>query len=239
MYDYISYKSSYDDYSSYGGYDYYSNPHAAKSTNSSDLSGVFAAILGIGFLAWLIIIAATVLTIIGMWKAFKKSGHDGWEALIGGHNVFVRFQDSGIKSYWFFLLLVPIANLIIPFWLNIEYAKSFGKSAGFGVGLTLLPCVFFPILGLGNAQYIGPAYSDGNNNNNNYNSQYNNNNYNSQYNNMNNNMNNNTNNNTNYNQNNNNNSFSTQQNDNVQSNNNNMNDTNLNNDNTDNNNNNL
>jgi hypothetical protein len=36
-------------------------------------------------------------------------------------------------------------------------SKSFGKSEGFTVGLILLPIVFYPILGFGDAKYQGPA----------------------------------------------------------------------------------
>lgn len=171
MYDYISYgMSDYDDYDTYSSYDYNSNPYYSKSNKNTDLnSSLVTAILGMGLVAWLITIALIVLTFVGVWKAFSKAGHAGWESLIGGHDEFVRFQDAGIKGYWIFLLFVPIANIIIPFWLNIEYAKAFGKSAGFGIGLTLLPFIFFPILGLGNAQYVGPAYNENTNSYNQYN----------------------------------------------------------------------
>jgi hypothetical protein len=40
-------------------------------------------------------------------------------------------------------------------------AKSFGKGVGFGIGLLLLPIIFFPILGFGSAQYQGPSASPG------------------------------------------------------------------------------
>jgi len=36
-------------------------------------------------------------------------------------------------------------------------SKSFGKGAGFTVGLVLLGFIFVPILGFGRAQYIGPG----------------------------------------------------------------------------------
>jgi hypothetical protein len=39
----------------------------------------------------------------------------------------------------------------------VDLAKSFGKSGGFVFGLILLPYVFFPILGFGKAEYVGPA----------------------------------------------------------------------------------
>ena len=35
-------------------------------------------------------------------------------------------------------------------------SKSFGKEEGFTVGLVLLGIVFFPILGFGDAKYLGP-----------------------------------------------------------------------------------
>jgi hypothetical protein len=36
-------------------------------------------------------------------------------------------------------------------------SKSFGKEAGFTVGLILLGFVFYPILAFGDAEYQGPA----------------------------------------------------------------------------------
>lgn len=140
------------DYSSYSNYGY----HPEYASNDG-LSALFGFLVGLNFVTWLIIITLSVLTIIGMWKAFSKAGHGGWESLINVHNIVVMFQDAGIKTYWFFLMCLPVAHLIINFWLNIEYAKAFGKSIGFGIGLTLFPFIFFPILGLGSASYVGPA----------------------------------------------------------------------------------
>jgi hypothetical protein len=36
-------------------------------------------------------------------------------------------------------------------------SKSFGQSEGFTIGLILLPFIFYPMLGFGNYQYVGPA----------------------------------------------------------------------------------
>jgi Family of unknown function (DUF5684) len=54
-------------------------------------------------------------------------------------------------------MLIPFVNFIILIILFIDLAKSFGKGAGFGIGLILLPIIFFPILGFGSATYQGPA----------------------------------------------------------------------------------
>jgi hypothetical protein len=35
-------------------------------------------------------------------------------------------------------------------------ATSFGKDTGFGIGLIFLGFIFYPILGFGDAKYIGP-----------------------------------------------------------------------------------
>ena len=52
-------------------------------------------------------------------------------------------------------MLIPLVNFIILIILDIDVAKNFGKGAGFGIGLLLLPFIFFPILGFGSAQYQG------------------------------------------------------------------------------------
>jgi hypothetical protein len=54
-------------------------------------------------------------------------------------------------------MLIPFVNFIICIILCIDLAKSFGKGAGFGIGLLLLGVIFFPILGFGSAQYQGPS----------------------------------------------------------------------------------
>jgi len=39
----------------------------------------------------------------------------------------------------------------------MEVATAFGKGAGFGLGLVFLGFIFYPILGFGDAQYVGSA----------------------------------------------------------------------------------
>jgi hypothetical protein len=40
-------------------------------------------------------------------------------------------------------------------WIVVAFnvAKAYGKGAGTGLGLIILPFIFFPILGFGSAQY--------------------------------------------------------------------------------------
>lgn len=56
----------------------------------------------------------------------------------------------------FILMFIPIANIVVSVMLCLKMAKSFGKGAGFGVGLIFLSTIFYAILAFGNASYIGP-----------------------------------------------------------------------------------
>ena len=151
MYDY-----DYSDaLSAYSGYDPYSTLYSAPYTTTQQEASLLKTIVGMGVLFWIISLAVIILTFVGEWKAFKKAGHKGYECLIGGHEMFVRLTDGGINGACFFLFLIPFVNIAILIWMNIAYAKAFGKGALFGIGLLLLPCIFFPILGLGKAEYIG------------------------------------------------------------------------------------
>ena len=65
--------------------------------------------------------------------------------------------DIAWGNGWMFLLtLVPCVNIVITIMYCIKLAKAFGKSTGFGVGLIFLNTIFILILGLGDAQYVGP-----------------------------------------------------------------------------------
>ena len=152
-------------YSNYG-YDTY--------TTSSGLAeaGAFAgAAIGVLIFSWIVGIAAAVFMIIGMWKIFKKAGRNGWEALIGGHDMFVLFEIAGINPIWCVWILIASFAAIIPFigwlaaaavigfawfWMNIKLAKTFGKETGYGVLMAFFPFVMYPILAFGPATYTPP-----------------------------------------------------------------------------------
>jgi hypothetical protein len=98
-----------------------------------------------------------VILIVAMWKVFTKAGQPGWASLIPIYNIFVWTQIVGRPWWWVILMFIPFVNFIIGIILCIDLAKSFGKGVGFGLGLIFLGIIFFPILGFGAAQYLGPA----------------------------------------------------------------------------------
>jgi hypothetical protein len=122
--------------------------------SSAASAGVFFAI----FMACLIpALIIGVISIIGMWKVFEKAGKPGWAAIIPIYNHIILLEIVGKPIWWIFLFLVPCVNIIYAVWTTNLLSKSFGQSEGFTIGLLLLPFVFFPVLGFGNYQYLGPS----------------------------------------------------------------------------------
>jgi hypothetical protein len=107
------------------------------------------------FFGLLVVVELVIFVVIiaGFWKVFTKAGKPGWASIIPIYNTIVLLQIAGKPLWWIVLLLIPVVNLIMLLLVCIAIAKNFGKSATFGVGLTLLGVIFFPILGFGSAQY--------------------------------------------------------------------------------------
>jgi hypothetical protein len=99
-------------------------------------------------------LAFIVFIIAGFWKTFEKAGQPGWACIVPFYNYYIMAKIGDVKNWW--LIFIPLVNIYIIFVIMIAVAKSFGKDTGFGIGLVFLGFIFWPILGFGNAQYIGP-----------------------------------------------------------------------------------
>ena len=110
-----------------------------------------------GPLFWICWLAVMILMIAACWKIYTKAGQPGWACLIPIYNLYIWCKIVGRPAWWIILLLIPFVNFIVGIVLCIDLAKSFGKGVGFGIGLALLGIIFFPILGFGSAQYLGPT----------------------------------------------------------------------------------
>jgi len=104
----------------------------------------------------LIGLALGLLALAGMWKTFEKAGKPGWAAIVPIYNIVVMLEIIGKPVWWIVLLLIPCVSIVVLFMVMIALAERFGKGVGFGVGLTLLGFIFFPILGFGDAKFLGP-----------------------------------------------------------------------------------
>ncbi len=116
-----------------------------------------------------------LLMIISLWKTFEKAGKPGWAAIIPFYNTYIMIEIVGKPTIWMLWCLLPCVNLVFSVWLTNLVSKSFGKSEGFTVGILFLPFIFWPILGFGDAKYIGPSAAEAQNpfGNNNFNQPFN------------------------------------------------------------------
>jgi hypothetical protein len=113
----------------------------------------------------LFILAVTVPTIAGMWKAFSKAGEPGWASIVPIYNVMVMAKIAGRGEVYGLLTLIPIAGVIFLIIILIDFCDKFGQGPGFAIGLALLGPIFWPILGFGSSRYEGArprrrAYED-------------------------------------------------------------------------------
>tara|TARA_Y100000588_G_scaffold320383_1_gene350925 strand:- start:123 stop:608 length:486 start_codon:yes stop_codon:yes gene_type:complete len=110
-----------------------------------------------GAIIGIIYLIIGVVVIAAFWKINTKAGQPGWACIIPIYNLIVLMRIVGKPAWWIVLLLVPIVNLVILIITTHALSKSFGKGAGFTIGILLLGIVFYPILGFGSDPYLGPG----------------------------------------------------------------------------------
>ncbi len=121
-----------------------------------DDTGIFA-LLTSGFASVCGLIFA-ILIIAGLWRVYTKAGKPGWAAIIPIYNIYVLLQIIGRPGWWLILFFIPFVNFFAALIVSIDLAKSFDKSAAWGVILLfLLSAIGYLILGFGDARYKGPA----------------------------------------------------------------------------------
>lgn len=124
-------------------------------------SGGFAAAIMAMILAALIpILIVAVITIVGKWKVYEKAGKPGWAAIIPVYTWIVMLEIVGKPVWWVILFFIPCVNIVFIIWTLNLMSKSFGQSEGFTIGLILLSFIFWPILGFGSYQYLGPSAAE-------------------------------------------------------------------------------
>jgi hypothetical protein len=107
----------------------------------------------------LIYLAVFVVEIVAFWKVFEKAGQPGWACIVPIYNLIVMLKIAGKPLWWIIMFIIPGVNVVFLVWMTNMISKSFGKDEGFTVGLVLLGFIFYPILGFGDARYLGP-YGD-------------------------------------------------------------------------------
>lgn len=138
-------------------------------------TGVFAAVMAVIGIILVFALVIYILQVIGMWKVFKKSGEEGWKAIIPIYNQYTMCKITGVSPWWILIVVVAggltgalgesdlasvvsllssIISIYFSVLLYVSLARAFGKSDGFAVGLILLNPIFLLILGCGSSKFI-------------------------------------------------------------------------------------
>ena len=104
-------------------------------------------------------LALTAVIFAGFWKLFEKAGEPGWAGIIPIYTLYVSVKISGNAWSWFILLFIPVINFLPTVKIGIDVAGNFNRGVLFGLGLTFISFVFYPLLGFGNYQYQDAARS--------------------------------------------------------------------------------
>jgi len=100
-------------------------------------------------------LAFVLLMIAAQWKLFEKAGVAGWKCLIPIYNMYLLFLIAGKPGWWLILMLIPLVSIVIYLLAMLSLAGRFSKGPVYGVGLFLLPFIFFPLLAFDGSEYSG------------------------------------------------------------------------------------
>jgi len=154
----------------------------------NDYSELIGFLLIFFFVAIVVMLVTRLLTVIAKSFTLRKAGHAYWgaafvpiwgdwcmaETTMSGSEMRILVIVSSILEvvatffapyaadespvYLLALCIVPFAKECL---LAYSAARSFGHSAWFAAGLVILPFIFWPILGFGNAPYLGYGVATG------------------------------------------------------------------------------
>ena len=95
----------------------------------------------------LISLAVIVLTLVGLYKIFKKFGYSGYKAIILIYNIIILTKIADKKSYYVLLCLIPIVNLYFLFQVYREVYRKMNLSVKYAILSVFFPFIMFPIAG--------------------------------------------------------------------------------------------
>ncbi len=112
-------------------------------------------------IATYIILASLLISLFYLvvtWKIFTKAGYSGILSIIPIVNMYIMVKIADRSLLFFLLLFVPFLGFILLIIMNMDIARKFGYSAAFGLGLTFLGFLFYPVLAFGSSEYDSGEY---------------------------------------------------------------------------------
>ncbi len=123
-------------------------PTANYSSNVDQFVFLKIGLLALG-------VAIIVVLFISCMKVFRKANRNGITALIPFYNLIILLEICNLPKMYFAFLLIPGVNLFFFYKVEQVLATLFKKDKKFGIGLFLLPIVYYPILGFSKSEYVG------------------------------------------------------------------------------------
>ena len=103
-----------------------------------------------------------LIMVISMYVVFQKAGEPGWAAIVPAYNLWVLAEVAEKPGWWgliiFFSNFIPfggIVALVLSLIIAVGVSKTFEKGILFGLGLWLVPIIFYPILAFTGDKFQG------------------------------------------------------------------------------------
>jgi hypothetical protein len=134
------------------------------------------------FFLWIVIgtLGFSLLLVISVWRVFNKAGENGGNVLVPILNFYTTWKISGTSQLFLLLVLGPsfvltlaakvlstpaelILSLVAAFGylvISLGVARSFGKGRIFGIGLWLMPFLFYPVLAFSSSDFAGRNFGN-------------------------------------------------------------------------------
>ena len=97
----------------------------------------------------------TIITLIALSRVFKKANRSSITAFIPFYNIYILLEVANMDKKYFVPLLIPIVNIYYFLKVNIVIAGLFKKPKTFGIGMTVLPFIYYSILAYSSSEYVG------------------------------------------------------------------------------------
>ncbi len=99
-----------------------------------------------------------ILSIIGLWKIFEKTGTPGWVILVPFYNFYIWLKIIKKPLWWYIFIIIPFINVFTIMLMIVELVKCFKK---FGLGeqavSVLFPFIYLPYIGFNKTDtYLHP-----------------------------------------------------------------------------------
>ena len=134
-------------------------------------------LLGVGAVAFCILVAVMVLIIVAQWMCFKKAGEPGWAALIPFYNQFVLVKIAlgnatmfwvqqviaialNIVNHSLITSILSLANLAVTLYVHYNLMRSFDYKQTASILGAIFPFVGIPMVAFSKAEYMGPVINN-------------------------------------------------------------------------------